>query len=89
MFSLLLAFILYTASIGSLVKYKEFLFGSVSGTDNATGPFGSTAIPQGQGVDAKTQAAIDQQVKNHSASGGGMSDLQTGLEIAGTVAMFL
>jgi hypothetical protein len=26
MFSLLLAFIFYTASVGSLVKYKEFLF---------------------------------------------------------------
>jgi hypothetical protein len=26
MFSLLLAFIFYAASVGSLVKYKEFLF---------------------------------------------------------------
>lgn len=88
MFSLLLAFILYTASIGSLVKYKEFLFGSV-GAGNATGPFGSTSIPQGVGVDAQTEAAIQQSVKNAQNSSGLLGGLQTGMEVAGTVAMFL
>lgn len=87
MFSLLLAFILYTASIGSLSKYKAFLFSSVPSELGASNS--ATAIPQGQGVDAQTEAAIQKSVANAQNNNSALGGLQTGLEVAGTVAMFL
>ena len=87
MFSLLFAFILYTASIGSLSKYKAFLFSSV-GSDSGLANSG-TAILAGQGVDAQTEAAIQQSVANAKNNSGLLSGVQAGMETAGMVAAFL
>jgi hypothetical protein len=86
MFALLLAFILYTASIGSLVKYKAFLFGPI----NSSSSSGTTMTSAtGQGVDAQTEASIQQSVKQAASSGGILGDLQTVGETAGLVAAFV
>jgi hypothetical protein len=81
MFALLLAFILYTASIGSLSKYKAFLFGPLNSSSSA-----SSGIPQGQGTTAQENAVTQQETQN--ASNGVASDLKDVAEIAGVAGAF-
>jgi hypothetical protein len=89
MFALLLAFILYTASIGSLSKYKAFLFGPLN-SSSPSASASTTSGVQGEGVSPQTEAAIQQQVNQAANGGSGLnSDLQMAGEAASIAAMFL